>query len=105
MQDYVNGTVMHLPRLDARTGLVVTTMNTEVGRSWQRQTLFTTLYGRCLRRAVAGILDVTWELVKNVHVAKFQSNGMKDKERRAVRVSSELVPTVTFWIPFEKRLY
>lgn len=43
---YVDGTVMHLARLDAWTKCVVTTMITEVRRSRRRQTFSTALYGR-----------------------------------------------------------
>lgn len=64
-----DGTVLHLVRPDALNACVVATMDTEEGRSVQGQMLFKTLCGRYLRRAVAGILRVAWEVVKDVHAA------------------------------------
>lgn len=45
-RNYVDGTVKNLARLHARTGCVVTTTDTETERDGQRQSLFTTLYGK-----------------------------------------------------------
>lgn len=53
--NYMDRTVMNLTRLDAWIGRVVTSIDTNVGRVRQRQTLFSTLYGIYLRRAVASI--------------------------------------------------
>lgn len=83
-RNYVDGTVMHIARLDEWIGCAVKTMDTEIKPSGQRQTLFSTLYGRCPYHLVAGILKVAWKAVKNVHAAKFDTDHVKDekKERR-----------------------
>lgn len=67
--NYVCGLVMHLARPDARTVCVTTTIDIEIKRGAGRQTLLPTLYGRRLRRAVASILEMSWEAVRNVRAA------------------------------------
>lgn len=54
-------------------------MDTEVGRGKLRQMQITIMYGRYLRFAVACILKVTWDVVKDVRAAEFYSDGMEDK--------------------------
>lgn len=81
---------MHLERLDAWIGFVVTTTDTKEGRNGRRQTLFPTLYGRYLRRVVAGILKVVWKAVKGVNTAEFDNDGMRDEvEGQCVGTSRE----------------
>lgn len=46
-RSYVDETVMSLALLDAGTGFVVATTDTETERRGQRRTLLTTLYGSC----------------------------------------------------------
>lgn len=55
---HVDETVMLFAQLDAWTSCVGMTMDTRVGGGRQSQMLFTTLYGRDLRRAVVGLLKV-----------------------------------------------
>lgn len=55
---YVGGRELLLARLDAWSGRAVTTVDTKLERGGRRQTFFSTLYGRCLRDAVAGTLKV-----------------------------------------------
>lgn len=59
-KSYMDGTVIHLTRLVAWTGCAVTTKHDEVKRSQERQTWFSALYRRYLRRAVADILKMVW---------------------------------------------
>lgn len=68
--------MLHPARLDAGTECVVKTMHTDVERGGQRQTLFTTLYERSLRRAVAAILKMAWKTSKNVYTATLDNDGM-----------------------------
>lgn len=69
----------------------MTNTDTRIGRDGRRQTLFSALYGRYLRRAVADILKVAWKAVKNVHAAKFDIDGMGDEEGKAVGWNSERI--------------
>lgn len=98
---YVSGAVMHLARLNARTGCAVTTKDTKVRRR-QKQTLFSTVYGRNQRLAVAGVLKATWKAVKGAHVADF--HGLEDEERRTVCVNSERVTAVALCVPPAEQL-
>lgn len=101
---YADWAMMHLVRLDAWIGGEVTTMDTKVGQSGQRQTLFTILYGRTLRRAVGGISTVAWEVAKEFHAAGFRS-CMGDREVKAVCENLERVSTVSSWIRYAVKLY
>lgn len=89
---------MHLVLLHAWTGCVVTKKNTRVGRGRQRQALLTTLYGKYLRGAVAGILMLAVEMVKDVQATEFSIDDMGDERGRAVCENSERVASVAFSI-------
>lgn len=93
-RNFVKRTVMDRVLFDAWTGCVVTTLNTEVKWSGQRQTLFPTVYGSYRRRAVSGILTVPWEAVKNVPAPEFSSEGMMNEEETTVCKSSEKIVPV-----------
>lgn len=75
---------MHLARFDACNVCIVTTIDTEVGKVGRRQMLLSTLYGKHLRHAIAGRLQVAGEEEKNVHAAKLNNSGMGDEAEKAV---------------------
>lgn len=80
-------------------------MDTEVGRGGQKQTLFTTLHERYLRRAVTGILKVAWEVVKDLHAAKFDRYGMRDDKGRAGCENSVRIAALAQCVPCARKLY
>lgn len=71
----MEGTVTHAARLDAWTERVVKTMESEEERRGQRQTVLSALYGRHLRPAVASVLNVAWNAVKNDGAANIYYDG------------------------------
>lgn len=58
ISNYVDGAAMHFGRLDAWKGCVVATIDSEVERDRQRQTLLSVRYGRYLRLAISNIQKV-----------------------------------------------
>lgn len=80
-------------------------MNDEVEQARQRQRLFVAMYGRCLRRAVAEILKVTWEAVKDMSAAKFDIDGMEIEVGSGVCGSSEKVAVAALWVSPAEKLY
>lgn len=71
----------------------------------RRQTLSTTLYGKCLRLAVASILKVKCEAAKDVHAAEFEASGTGYEKRRAMRGYSQGIATMALWLRCAERLY
>lgn len=68
-------------------------MNTEIERGGQKQT-FTSLFETYLRRAVACLLKMEWEVVNDLHAAKFDNDKTRNKEQRAVCKNSKRVAFV-----------
>lgn len=84
----------------------MTTMDPEVKPGRRKQTLLSSLYGKCRRSAaVAGILKVEWKAVNDMHVVVFDNDGMGDEEGRAVRGSSKRVEIVALLVPSAEKLY
>lgn len=83
-RDHVDGTVRHHAQIDVQTGFVVRTMKTDVGSGRQRRTLYSTLYGRYLRREEGGILRMTWKALKDVQDAEFDNYDTRHAERTSV---------------------
>lgn len=76
----VKRTVNHLTRLDALFRCRLTLIDNEVRRIGQRQTLFSALYGRFLRRAIASTLNVACNAVYGLQAAIFDIDRLRDKE-------------------------
>lgn len=102
---YVDGTVMHLARLDAWISCVVMTIDIEVRRGGRRQTLFSVSHGRYLHRAVGSVLKMAWEALKDIHAAEFDNDGMGDGKERAMCGNSEGLATVALLVVFAERFY
>lgn len=102
---YVDGTVMHLARLDAWVACVVKSMNADAGRGGQRQMVFSTLYAEYLPRAVDCILKTAWETVKAEHGGEFENNGVRGEEEREVTGNSERRATIAMWVPSTQKLH
>lgn len=67
--------------------------------------LLTTLYETYLRLAVARILKVACEEMKNVRAAESDSNCMEGKEWRGVCGNSGRIANVPLWVPSVQKLY
>lgn len=83
----------------------MTIISTEIGRGWKEPVLVSKLFGKYLRRGVADILRVTCEAVRDMHNAKFGTDGTRDEERKAACGSSESTATLLQWILSAEMLY
>lgn len=96
---------MYLTKFIARNVCVVTKMDTGLKQGVRRQTLFSTVYSKYLRRAIAGVLKVASEAMKNVHAAESDSNATTDEEEKLVTENTEIVATVELWVLSAEKTY
>lgn len=102
---YVDGTLMPFALLDSWMEFVLTTMDTEISRDGKQQTMFSLLYGKYLRRAVASLLKVGWEAVRDAQDGNFDNDGTSDEEEKTECGTLKRIATVAVCVPSVKKLY
>lgn len=103
--EYVDGTVMHLARLDAWIGCVLTALDTNVGRGGKRQLLFSKLFGEYLPLALENIIGVAWERVRDRHHEELENEGFDEGDPRRIAGNENRKATVALWIPSKREIY
>lgn len=96
--NYVDRTVKHSARLDAWTGWVVKTMDTEEGRCSRRQTLFSILYGSYLRREIAGTINAAWKEKNGAQAGTSDNGGTANEEEEAMGGSLKNKSAMAQWV-------
>lgn len=48
---------------------------------------------------------MAWKVVKNVHAAEYDNDGIEDEEERTVCENAERIATAAFWVPSAEKFY